>query len=388
MSAVHVCLVSDNLLPNLIPILMDRPQRVCLIASEDMIRKGLAQRFQALLNDHGIASTLYENAPATGLAALVGYAAGVAEELRSAHPGQAIVLNATGGTKLMALAFVEAFRTLAGVDIIYTNTSQRVVESLTNRAHVTRPMPGVLDVPTYLASYGLSWRRAASADPAWRAQAAQRRELSRWLAHQAGELQGFLGALNALARQALDEQGQVLVQAAQRFGSAPRGRWRRALERIAAAGLLDWRGGAAIRFRHAEAARYLHGLWLEEYAWQAVSDEAPHDVQAGVEGAWEGDRRNPSRNEFDLLVVHADRMLVVECKTGRFGRDAGRDQDILYKLDSLGRSTGGLFGRRLLLSARSLPEHVVVRAKSHGIEVLDADRLADLRDFVRRWMSA
>lgn len=383
---IHLCLISDNLPANLIPVLMDRPAQVYLLASGEMSRKGLTRRFQELLQKRGIAARVRENVPTAGLRELLDYARRFAGELTAAHADRAVVLNATGGNKLMALAFVEVFRERPNVEIIYTDTQHRVVESLTKQDHPTRPMPGVLDVPTYLAAHGLAWRSALSADPVWRSRAEARKPLSQWLAHHADGLEGFLGALNALARAALDKRGETLTAPAQHFQRPPRGYWRRAIERIAAANLIAWAGGAEIRFRDAEAARYLNGFWLEEYAWRIVRDENPDDVQAGVEGTWEGNRADPSRNEFDLLTVHGNRMLVAECKTARFGREERRDQDILYKLDSLGRTTGGLFGRRLLLSARPLPHSTLNRARSQGIEVIQGADLGKLGDYVRAWM--
>lgn len=383
---IHVCLVSDHLLSNLIPILMDSPSLVYLVVSEDMGRKGLDHRFQKLLKTHSIASVLRDKAPSAGLPELQEYAFNLVAELGTAHPDRTIVLNATGGTKLMALAFVEIFRGLPNVDIIYTDTDHGRLEYLTDPDYPTRPMTSVLDIATYLAAHGLTLRSSSSEDRVWRERVEGRKPLTKWLAHNAADIGDFLGALNGLANAALDRNGQ-LIQPWQRFSSAPRGRWQKAMEQITPYALLAWDGGANISFKEADSARYLGGLWLEEYAWHIVRDERPDDVQVGVIGTWEGQRQNPSRNEFDLLTVNRNRMLVMECKTLRFGNDDSKDQDILTRLESLGRNAGGLFGRTLLLSARQLSSTARARAISQHIQVIEADRLGELRDFVRSWMN-
>ena len=151
--------------------------------------------------------------------------------------------------------------------------------------------------------------------------------------------------------------------------------------------LVEWHD-ADIRFLSADAANYLGGLWLEEYVWHVVRNTKPDDVKIGVVGTWGGNKRAPARNEFDLLAVHNNRMLVVECKTSQFGEYEAKDADILTKLESLGRNAGGLFGRTLLVSARPLSEEARSRAASNHIAVIEAHRLGDLRSFVLDWMKS
>ncbi len=50
--ASHICLVSGQLLPNLIPALMLKPPQVHLVVTADM--KAQAQRLHSLLQRHGI----------------------------------------------------------------------------------------------------------------------------------------------------------------------------------------------------------------------------------------------------------------------------------------------------------------------------------------------
>ncbi len=382
---VHVCLVSSNLLPNLIPVLMDRPAQVHLVVSHDMSLE--SRRLQRLLNDRQIPCVVHNSAPSTDLPALREYALNLAETLDSASPDQPIVLNATGGTKLMALAFVDIFRELLpNAAVIYTDTEHGRLEYLTKRECTARTMTHVLDIPTYLAAHGLTLRCSASDEAVWQERVQQRKALTKWLAQHTANLGDFLGAVNGMASQTLDQNGN-LVNPVQTFATGePHGRWRVAVEEIKCYGLIDWRGGTELAFCNADAAGYLGGLWLEEYAWHIVRDERPDDVKVNVEGTWEGSRSKPARNEFDLLAVHANRMLVVECKTLRFGNYEERDRDILHKLESLGRNTGGLFGRTLLLSARPLSEAARARAKSQRIEVIEADQLKELRTFVQNWM--
>jgi hypothetical protein len=103
-----------------------------------------------------------------------------------------------------------------------------------------------------------------------------------------------------------------------------------------------------------------------------------------VRGRWEGG----AENEFDVLAVHGNRMLFVECKTLRLGADEARDAELLYKLDSLGRLARGLFGVTWLVSAREPTAAMTERAREQRIRIIEAAQLPRLRQHVLDWMAS
>ena len=80
-------------------------------------------------------------------------------------------------------------------------------------------------------------------------------------------------------------------------------------------------------------------------------------------------------------------MMIVECKTGMFGRDEGTDSNISYKLDSLGRNAGGLFASLVLISARPMDERSRARFSTRGIEIVEPGQINTFRQIVRDWMA-
>ncbi len=136
-------------------------------------------------------------------------------------------------------------------------------------------------------------------------------------------------------------------------------------------------------FGSREAARYFRGGWLEEYAWIKLCHLRPSDwaVNLVVETV-----SGKTRNELDAAVVHRNRLLVIECKTSRFGRDTAKDADYIYKLAQLSRSIGGIMRRSLLLSARQVGDEVRRRAEENEVDVLDGAKVKGLVDYLRRWM--
>lgn len=387
---IHVALVSDQILANLIPALMERPDKVILVCTAGMAEKGLDRRLSALLKREEIATEFMRNAPDVGVKQIQDYALELLGQVEQQHPGAEVVFNATGGTKLMSLGFVEVFRGVAN-RILYTDTAHRRIEYLPDaqgRVPNAASMTDVLDVPKYLAAQGCRFASAVSDDSAWRERAASRKEACKHLGRNAAQLQEFIGLMNGLADDALEKipgtEEERLVAPCQPLRSVPWGDWAKALAGLARARLIDWREGEAeVVFTDVETARFLRGGWLEEYAWHAVKNGSPFDTRMGVQGVWEGG--GSMRNEFDVLATHRNQLLFIECKTLRF-RD-GNDNDLAYKVDSLGQDTRGLFGETWLLSARKPSEVLSDRARQARIRLLGPEELPRLRDAVRQWMA-
>jgi len=383
---IHLSIVSERLLPNLIPVLMLRPDRVLLAASVEMERQGYAARLEALLGASGFAAEVKTGLPSGGLNSMVVFAQGWLEEVRHAHPQAAVMLNITGGNKLMTVAFLQAMR--GQVDgMLYTDTAHGVLEQFAPpEGGTTIELPGVLDAPLYLAAQGMVYGWAVSDAEDWHARAQRRKRLTKRLGREALQLGSFFGVINGLANSALDPRGETLIASGQRFTRRPMGAWRAAIEGVDAAGVARFDGDTGLEFVDAEGARYLGGGWLEEYAWLAARALHPDDVRMGVTGDWQGTERG--RNELDLVIVHRNRLLLMECKTLRLGREEQKDTDLMYKLDSVGDDVKGLFGEVVLLSAREPSRIVVDRARHHRIRVVGPDRLPGLQEDIAVWMSS
>ena len=392
MDDVHVCLLSGQLLPNLIPVLMEQPNRVYLVTTPEMEQSGHFRRMQRLLRSRNVEVRKRTGAPSAGFTTIRNCASKLANELAAGEAGNRIVLNATGGTKLLSMGFVEVFRErLEGYSlrVIYTDTEHQMIETLVPRDQEPVPMRGVLLAETYLAAQGMALKSAASDGSAWRTAAGNRASLTDFLASNCSDLGQFFGILNGLvhghkeASGALSADGGELVNPGQQFQQRPRGLWRDALIRIADAGLLWWDGAERVRFESAEAARYLGGHWLEEYAWLAAEFVGFDDFRCSVVGRWEMQSGpDTPTNEFDLIAVHDNRLLIIECKTGRLGTS---EQAVTSRLESLGRNAGGLFGTSLLLSARELTSTMKSRCRSLGIRVLEEKDITKFRSSLEQW---
>lgn len=385
---IHIAIVSEQILANLIPALMDRPDKVLLVASDDMKRRKLDTHLARLLERDGISIERHDNAPDVGMKQIHEYAIRLRDDLVDRHADSEIVLNATGGTKPMSFGFVEVFRGIAG-RIIYTDTRHRKIESLPN-ADATivdaEPMRDVLDVQRYLRAQGLATSRAASDSPEFCERMQARKAAAKYLAKNAVDLGSFLRNMNALADNALARDGQ-LVHPIQRlhYPPHPRSAWALALHELTKAKCIGWKeGDSDVIFIDAEGTQFVRGGWLEEYAFHIVRDAKPFDAKMGVEVLIDGS--DGVRNEFDVLACHGNQLLFVECKTLKF-EEGRNDNDLAYKLKSLGETARGLFGETWLLSAQSPTPTLEKRASQGRIRLFGPADLPKLREAVQQWMS-
>jgi hypothetical protein len=389
--SVHVCLVDpQETLPNLIPLLMDPPRTVLLVITPRVKQLGIAERIRGLARSHGIEVQEFDGAPATDWEALRENAIELCTFMHQQFGGRRVVLNISGGTKLMAFAYGETLRELLDPDhleIIYCDALESEVDILLPPNRPSVPLRNVLDVSGYLLAQGMRLEDSLDQDPEWIKAVERRLSATRMLLDMALSDADFIGALNYMSSRALSRDGRQLSKPEQHLREVPKGEWRAAIETLKRHDLLAWaEGETAVQLPSVRAARFLAGGWLEEFAWHTARELNPHEVRAGVVGSWESDGElQPPSNEFDLLVVHRNRLLVVECKTAfmRRGKDAQR---ILYKLESLASALGGKMGSALLLSARPLSSNQLGRARQQRIDCLSGSEVKGLRDYIAQWM--
>jgi hypothetical protein len=386
-SNVHICIVSDQVLANLIPALMERPERVYLAASTGMTEKGKTELLRRILEERGIKVAVQQGLPDMNLAAMRNFAQDLLDRVRREGGNAKVTLNVTGGTKLMTLALFDACS--SGVDrIIYTHTDRDLIEELPKDlkgGEVTGKIEPVLDVPTYLRAHGFRCLKSRSDGRRWRDRCLVRLDLTEAFVQISLRHERFLGALNYAASNALGGGGN-LSRPEQDLSHRLGPQKQVFLAHLVEKGLLYWDGKQSVEFCDVESARYVGGGWLEEYAWLKLASLRPDDVRCGVEGRWE--RARKVMNEFDVVAVHNNRLLLIECKTLRMDREGMRDTEILYKLDSLAMDLKGLYGSVLLLSARVPTDAMKRRARQQNIALIGPGELVHLDGPLLHWMES
>jgi hypothetical protein len=378
----HLCLVSDQAVPNLLPVLDEhsRPRRVVLAASREMQLK--ADWLQRVIKGRcpGTTVEILDLQDAYDYDALTGC---FIDFLHKQGTRQ-VALNVTGGTKMMAVAAQEVFRAdMRPVFYVNVATDEVIHVGRTGRS---APLRSAMRVRDLLECHGYAVEQAQHP-----ALTARRRDLcARLVDHVRSDGIG-LGELNRLAAsEAARRDGSVRLSDRDRDSLS----LARVIDLFADTEVLS-RQRDAIRFADEAARQFANGGWLEAHVHQVMqklrgANPVITDVAVNVRFTHPDGR---TRNELDVACLIGNRLHIVECKTANLAQEgAGGDDkatEAIYKMEAM-LKIGGLRTRGMIVDYRgALSKNAANRdrAKGAGIAVAAAEQLRDLEGFIRRtWL--
>ena len=383
----HLCLVSAQATPNLLPVLDEswRPKKVVLACSVQMKQNALSLRAVLQSKCPGLTVETLELPNAYDYTALSDVFLSYLAECTDDN----IALNVTGGTKLMAVAAQEVFRS-AGKPVFYVNVENDDVLVIGEQA-ASQPLRAKLKVHEMLRAHGYS---VSTQDQPQITR--ELRDLTARLIDHVASAGRALGALNGLARAARENNLRVKLD---------RDQSSLALGDLVAlfmdAGLLRQQGDELI-FRDEDARFFANGGWLEFHVYEALQSlrtqhESLTDVAMGVRVSFGGvDPRSKARdkNEIDVAFLYRNSLHLIECKTANLAQggkgDDSKATEALYKMESL-LKLGGLRTRGMVVDYRgqlSSSESDRQRAAEAGIAIVSGHQLKDLKGAISRlWLT-
>lgn len=373
----HFCLVSDQAAPNLLPLLDPemKPDKVVLLVTPQMQKQAVS--LADVIRPRGIKVRLHPfelvddfNAMQSQLMAAI-----------EAEAADEIALNATGGTKWMAIAAQEVFR-MNGSAVFYVKVEDDKVLFVDGDS-ASHDLSQRIDLKSYIQAYGFEFREPAhiaGLPPSLR-------ELCQQLVLKVDDWQGAIGNLNFLASMAEDRNTLTLPLSTLKYTDP---QLSVLLEECAAAGVLSGPAHQQVSFADATARSWANGGWLEYYVnsqlnalkGEGVIQDSPRlNLHIHRTGA-------TSHNEVDVCFMARNRLHLVECKTKRMAGKGSSDAttDTVYKLDSIS-ALGGLGTKSLLVSYRALKPADQQRAKDLRISVIQGAQLHNLKALLRDWIS-
>lgn len=418
---VWVSLVSKELAPHLIACGTLEAGSVELVVTPDMTASG--RQLEARLRElpGGAIGVKTHKLEATGHGTMLQWALRHLDELvMRGH--EAIYLNLTGGTKLMALAFAEAAERSGNRERIrsfYVDSARSRLEEL--GAGAAQPLRSVMNVRMLLEAAGLTPTGCAQDTPRY-ARYAQRGPLLDALL---GLEPLVLGKLNAAMEEArarrkdsrddssrkrqlpladsVPAKGLIYLAAnrgTKKLRNALTGPLGKAMQECGALTSPPQRledGSVELRLRAEDEIDFFGGEWLEVAVGNMLAQSGVDDWAACVtiEGA--------AVNELDAVAAHGNRLLFIEVKTMNMSREKTAEsgarakkstvaQDALYKMDSVGTQIARYFNDKWLVSARPLDAADLTRARALGIRVFaggkpapGVERLDALPKAIGKW---
>ncbi len=304
-------------------------------------------------------------------------------EWAEAHKGA--VLNVTGGTKLMAIAAQDAFRS-AGAPVFYVDldTGRGIwIEGAVDEKAKTFQPSGRPKVQTAFSLNGfqvLTHAENYTADKGWLGFLdAMEARFDEW--------EPLLGTLNYRA-----EEAKKKTLWFGPLGGLPKG-WDGFQAALEEAGLMGYRG-VGVYFTSEEALKFCQGGWLEHYTFRILRQRfglkqsyAWMNVEV-LKEIRENGKVKKAKQELDNVAIVNGNLSLVECKTANLQDEKGdgmsRADAAVFKIAELTR-TYGLSARGFVVSARKVREEDHDRAKVFGVRVLDNFKTLeqDLRQALR-----
>lgn len=374
MSHVHVCLVSDQPIPNLTTVLQFKPDRVVLFKTEEMREKSAL--LEKVIRKKGV-----EVSSETIRAYDINNVIKISESLINKCKDCEVSLNITGGTKIGTLGTFQAFYT-AGKPIYYVDTkNNEILQLFPEKAQKEFPIEVSISISDYLAVYGFEVQSFVKDDH----YIYKRKDLTNYLADTLSLKPHIIPAINSTLH-TYNENSPLPI-------SVKLPKDKRLLELLILLDGVKQNNQNKITIDNHSSLMYLKGFWFEEYVYMIAKSIEPDEVKLNIKGQWITTGQYSPKNEFDVMLSKKNRLFYISCKTANPDRkeddsEEGIGREFIYELVSLSDRALGLFGKRMLLSARQINDPAIKeRAKILKVDMIDGKNIATLKENLRQWLS-
>ncbi len=372
---VHVCFVSEQPLPNFIPIIDAefRPnKKVLLLVSKQMqtrantLQTVIRQRCPGLEVEQVAIHDEYD---------IERIGSQVSELLLNEIEHGSVALNLTGGNKPMAIAAFNAFRDLEQPSFYFTVSSNEVLVLEKDKQTSRLTLQPKMKVDDYLTLYGYPVREG---------------QISRKPQYQLPDLWEKLVQARVSAGEEIGRLNFAINQAEPAVLSVPLPTSPNPQNLDFVVGLFEQHGLLTLKdqklvFADAAAKKYVGGGWFEDYVFQTAKDiEGVQDVALNVQ--IENAKDNIyQHNELDVVLLLDNVLCVIECKTANFAKQHPKATEALNKLETL-KKLGGLRTHAVLVSYRELEQNARNRAKGADIGIIEQKDLAGMKKLLVNWI--
>jgi len=374
----HYCMVSGQAAPNLLPLLDEtiKPEKVVLLVTPQM--RANAQWLEKVIKPRGIKVVQHPLELADDFSIMQEQLMSVIEQ----EPADDIALNATGGTKWMAIAAQEVFR-MNGSAVFYVKVEDDKVLFL-DSDRPAHTLSQRIDLKSYIQSYGYDFRDKGQVSGLPQ----NLRDLCQQMVLHVNEWQGAIGNLNLLASEG-QRKNTLSVNSAEIL-KHPDSHLETLLEACAEADVIrEGNSRGQVIFTDEDTRTWANGGWLEDYVnaqlnalkGEGVIQDSPRlNLHIHRQGA-------TSHNEVDVCFMARNRLHLIECKTKRMSgqKTGGVATETVYKLDSIS-DLGGLGTKSMLVSYRKLNPADEKRARDLRIRVIQEGQLQNLKSLLRDWI--
>jgi hypothetical protein len=329
MSHIHVCLVSDQTIPNILPVVALKPDELLLLTTSQMEAKGKSDHILACLKGIGLDYDARHHKIEVVEDSITDCQRKLSVWM-SGREDADFVVNLTGGTKIMSIAAFEQFKDY-GSKMFYIPIGRNEMVNIFPKRSSNQilPLTQRLKVDDYLAAYGLTSLNHAKL-PMMKQDALDRKEIAAWIAATYPKLRNLLFWLGGSLRKHRNDRKPYLLKGGFSDANGPE---HDLLQRMG----FTVQGDQIEKELKKSEIQFLTGGWLEEYCFNELNTLHGKGIDDLVIGITIKNPKGTS-NEFDVMFTRDNALYTVECKSGDQQDD--KSTDALYKVAALQKEFG------------------------------------------------
>lgn len=328
MTHIHVCLVSEHTIPNILAIHHFKPEMILFITTDDMERRGKVLAILKTLSRLGLEYDKCSYRITVREDSILDCHRKIDEWIRGREDSE-FTVNLTGGTKIMSIAAYEYFKDYNSKMIYIAYPKNEFIIPFPKR------IPGKpadidlrLSVIQYLTAYGLDATNENKLEN-YQQDALGRRDLTWWIVENYDSLKNLLIWFSGNLREHRSDKEFELNGP---FSGAT-------TEELALLERFNFvYDNSIIRKKLTRSEiRYLTGGWLEEFCFNSISQYIGGGINDVVIGLQLRNKQGRD-NEFDVMFTKDNALYFIECKS--LDQHDDRNVDILYKIGALQKEFG------------------------------------------------
>jgi hypothetical protein len=250
-----------------------------------------------------------------------------------------IILNSTGGTKLMSLVATDFFKNLGSTIYYVTGHNKTYLKVYPNRGKKNFLLKSKLSLKEYLTAYGFSYEETKT----FKDVKVSENIFNYYLSIDKDTAYSIFNPIRLHRKKKMIVENQT---------------HKNFLEKI------QYQYENILSEKD---TKYLSGEWLEEYVYYKIKDDlnlADNEIATGI-----NIKKDNTVNELDVIFIFNHKLYIIECKTSIYdkrkieiiknGEKKEKDKDInllseiIYKSDAL-RSKFGLFANTYILTLEEI----------------------------------
>lgn len=326
MNHIHICLVSEQTIPNIMGICHFNPDELLFVSTEKMESR---QTVEHILSALAYLGRNFKNRFKTIVVkedSLLDCKKKL-DEWISGKESDEFTVNLTGGTKIMSIAAYEYFKDYGsrmGYIPIGRNEFITIFPKKTSNAvdHISLR----LSVPAYLSAYGLKVTNTNNLLSSHE-QALSRKEISKWIMQNYDAVKNLLNEFSLKLRKFRGDRSE------RQFSYIPQ--TEKEKELLTKMGFLKDKDTYTKNLNRSKII-YLTGGWLEEFCYNELlqfKGKGIDDIVLGISPEKQG-----LKNEFDIMFTKDNALYTVECKS--LNQDNDPKAEALYKIAALQKKFG------------------------------------------------